>query len=202
MKTFITFFCIFVTLFSTVHSESFEQQVGVQQSPIFMFVYGTDLMLSGKYLNPGDTLFAYSDDGTLCGARILDAADNEISFRNKLRFMPIYYKDITEDPACGPSVGERIHFSVNSTPVVSTPDVYWIGLGCTTQLWYFMADEIVCKPLKGDVNGDGSINVADVSHMISWWNGHSMLKCMDNADLNSDGKINIIDFTQMMNILF
>ena len=55
-------------------------------------------------------------------------------------------------------------------------------------------------PLKGDVNGDGKINVSDVTALINMIMG---ITTMDAAvaDVNGDGKVNVSDVSSLINII-
>ena len=52
----------------------------------------------------------------------------------------------------------------------------------------------------GDVNGDGRVNVSDVSALINMILG---LTPMDKtrADVNGDGRVNVSDVTALINII-
>ena len=54
--------------------------------------------------------------------------------------------------------------------------------------------------LVGDVNGDGKVNVSDVSALINMIMG---LTAMDQsaADVNGDGKVNVSDVTALINVI-
>ena len=56
--------------------------------------------------------------------------------------------------------------------------------------------------IRGDVNGDGAVNISDVTAMIDGlltdnWDG----KNYDNADCNEDGSVNISDVTSLIDFL-
>jgi len=51
---------------------------------------------------------------------------------------------------------------------------------------------------RGDVNGDGEVNVTDVTLLISHVMGGSAYIDMENADVNRDGDINITDITMLI----
>ncbi len=56
--------------------------------------------------------------------------------------------------------------------------------------------------LRGDVNGDGAVNISDVTAMIDGlltdnWDGMNY----DNADCNEDGSVNISDVTSLIDFL-
>lgn len=55
-------------------------------------------------------------------------------------------------------------------------------------------------PGCGDINGDGGINITDVTSMVDYILSHScQAKDIWNADLNGDGDINISDVTLLVN---
>ena len=67
-------------------------------------------------------------------------------------------------------------------------------------------DEFVFIPLpefvKGDVNGDGEVNIADVNTVIDIILGGSADEgTMQRADVNGDGEINIADVNTIMDII-
>jgi len=47
---------------------------------------------------------------------------------------------------------------------------------------------------KGDINGDGRVNLIDVSILIFWFDKFSV---PPEIDLNSDGRVNLVDFSIM-----
>ena len=67
-------------------------------------------------------------------------------------------------------------------------------------------DEFVFIPLpefvRGDVNGDGEVNIADVNTVIDIILGGSADEgTMERADVNGDGEINIADVNTIMDII-
>lgn len=55
---------------------------------------------------------------------------------------------------------------------------------------------------KGDVNGDGNVNISDVTALINYLlSGDASSIQLGNADINSDGGINISDVTALINKL-
>ena len=54
------------------------------------------------------------------------------------------------------------------------------------------------EPIKGDVNGDGEVNISDVNAMIDF-----ILSSSDNpiADVNGDGEVNISDVNEVISII-
>ena len=56
------------------------------------------------------------------------------------------------------------------------------------------------KKLPGDLNGDGRVNVSDVSELINMILGISETNEID-ADLNGDGRVNVSDVSALINII-
>ena len=79
---------------------------------------------------------------------------------------------------------------------------YTIATGTTLQYTdYSPVRQFVYKELLvGDVNGDGRVNVSDVSALINMILG---LETMDqeHADVNGDGRVNVSDVTALINII-
>lgn len=65
--------------------------------------------------------------------------------------------------------------------------------------FFFISDDET-EPSSGDVNGDGKINVSDVSVLISMILGTTT---MDEgaADVNGDGRVNVSDVSALINII-
>ena len=64
-------------------------------------------------------------------------------------------------------------------------------------------DAIVDYLLVGDANGDGEVNVADVSAIAAYIVGHNPSPFyFENADVNGDGIINVGDVTALIYIFF
>jgi hypothetical protein len=54
--------------------------------------------------------------------------------------------------------------------------------------------------LRGDVNGDGKVNVTDVTTLVNMILGVMPMN-EARADMNSDGKVNVSDVTALINII-
>lgn len=55
--------------------------------------------------------------------------------------------------------------------------------------------------LKGDINGDGSLSIIDVSLLVSHVLGESMIDNPDIADMNGDKEVNITDVMLLVNAI-
>ena len=58
------------------------------------------------------------------------------------------------------------------------------------------------EPLLGDVNGDGFVNISDVTLFVNSMMTEALENLViENADINSDGNINISDVTTLINMI-
>ena len=89
--------------------------------------------------------------------------------------------------------GNDNHFFGNWT--WETDDKKWISWAGKT-----IADfhEKPADTLNGDVNGDGAVNVADISAIISVMAGTANY---DKADVNGDGAVNVADISSVITIM-
>ena len=190
-----------------------EQAVGVHQSPWWMMAGGVDVAINGLMMLEDDTLFAYCRyDGQekLIGAGLVGQCPPPelwpgfLCNWNMVMAFPIYGNDPYDIPAIDcPSAGERIYFRGNNrVPLVSNPPVTFIGFGTTVQLWSFSLWQSCCT-LRGDVTGDGSIDVSDLLMLVDWMfdNGPAPA-CLENADLNGDFVTDISDMMILIGHMF
>ena len=61
-------------------------------------------------------------------------------------------------------------------------------------------DDIEEPVSAGDVNGDGKVNVSDVTMLVNMILG-VVPKDEERADVNGDGKVNVSDVTALVNII-
>jgi hypothetical protein len=54
--------------------------------------------------------------------------------------------------------------------------------------------------IKGDVNGDGEVNVADLVAVSNYMAGDDTVS-KEKADVNSDGEVNVADLVAISNIM-
>lgn len=194
-------------LFSTSYAQkpiifdSFEKEVGVEQSPNFMFVYGLDLQLDLGPLLAGDTIFAYALDGTLCGAKILESP--AIGLNNILRFMPVYFNQ-----GFGLQSGDTVKFKISSSSgireaAVSFPIVVGTQFGDRHRIYNFHRVENCCNTFYGDWNQDGIVDIVDISLLIEYiWLGGKSPECLALGDINNSGEIDIVDVSVAVEYLW
>ena len=53
---------------------------------------------------------------------------------------------------------------------------------------------------KGDVNGDGTVDVADIASIISFMAGNPDI-AKENADVNGDGTVDVADIANVISIM-
>ena len=56
--------------------------------------------------------------------------------------------------------------------------------------------------VRGDANGDGTLNIADVLHILDGLFGTGALDCLDAADVNDDGKLDVADPVYLLDFMF
>ena len=66
---------------------------------------------------------------------------------------------------------------------------------------YFAVDNVaIIATSRGDVNGDGSVNISDVTALINYLlNGNASEINLSGADANQDSSVNISDATTIIN---
>ena len=69
----------------------------------------------------------------------------------------------------------------------------WIPMKCVNATW-------VEIPAAGDVNGDGKVNVSDVTSLVNMILG-VIPKDFTSGDINGDGKVNVSDVTALVNLI-
>ena len=68
--------------------------------------------------------------------------------------------------------------------------------------FFYTEVTVIVEYEPGDVNGDGVVNITDVTQLISaaLTDDYSVID-IDNADLNGDGEVNITDVTLLINLI-
>ena len=64
----------------------------------------------------------------------------------------------------------------------------------------FAAVQVKAQSYNYDVNGDGAVNVSDVTALVNMILG-VIPKDEETADVNKDGKVNVSDVTALINII-
>lgn len=96
----------------------------------------------------------------------------------------------SDQSVCFVSNGEVIGLSFGTSVIIATTVDGGFPATCVVNV----------KQARGDVNGDGSVNVTDVTALVNMILG-VISKDMERADINGDGKINVTDVTSLVNII-
>lgn len=113
--------------------------------------------------------------------------------------MKTFVTDATEVPALGNDVWAGV--DQPSVPLI-TPDNQTAELYKAADQWMNFFFETHVDIIIGDVNGDGNVNISDVTALINYLlSGDEGSVNLNNADVNQDGNINISDVTALINLL-
>jgi hypothetical protein len=75
------------------------------------------------------------------------------------------------------------------------------GLGGPDAAGIFVDDPIE-QFVRGDANGDGSLDISDPVGMLTYMFGGGASNCLDSLDANDDGSIDISDPVYLLGFLF
>ncbi len=67
----------------------------------------------------------------------------------------------------------------------------------TTPGYQGSAAQFLAPFTRGDVNGDGAVDISDVSLLGSYFGGKATLTCLDAADVNDDGRVDVSDLKRL-----
>lgn len=80
---------------------------------------------------------------------------------------------------------------------------YLVGLMLISSLCFALPTQLEARDfLRGDVNEDGSVNIADGVNMLSYMFSGGFTYCEDSNDINDDGAINVADAVNLFGYLF
>ena len=98
--------------------------------------------------------------------------------------------------------GTRIHsLSVEYAEEDGAEVIYLLTFKCYNGMGvYKIGKNLKDDVLKGDVNGDGRVNVSDVSALINMILGMTTMD-QTRADVNGDGRVNVSDVSALINII-
>lgn len=97
----------------------------------------------------------------------------------------------------GITASEKLGF-VKATGTAMPANKAWIEYNGSAELVL----PIENTTLKGDVNGDGMVNVADVTTLVDYILGKTPSPCVEDAcDVNEDGNVNVSDVTSLVDII-
>jgi len=96
----------------------------------------------------------------------------------------------------------------NAVALDRSGNVYLTGRSAQTDVWPYNYDYATIKyvqiGMRGDANGDGVIDIADVVYLINYLfiDGPAPVLCLDAGDANCDGAVNVADIIYLVNYLF
>ncbi len=96
----------------------------------------------------------------------------------------------SDQSVCFVSNGEVIGLSFGTSVIIATTVDGGFPATCVVNV----------KKARGDVNGDGRVNVSDVAELINMILGISSMN-LENADIDSNGKVNVSDVAALINII-
>ena len=84
--------------------------------------------------------------------------------------------------------------------------VVFEGKGCYINYTFKQGFNDYPTPLRGDVNGDGEVTIADVNLLIDiimtyYQTSDTTIKMTNPADVNMDGEVSIADVNEVINII-
>lgn len=107
---------------------------------------------------------------------------------------------LTSKAARVPELGENVWAGVNQQAIPLTVPKSSINDYKAAEQWKeFMFES---QWLRGDVNGDGEVNIADINVLVDIIMGNTAdAETMLRADVNEDGEINIADINAVLDII-
>ena len=104
---------------------------------------------------------------------------------------------------CGALDRETVRWSgiddINYRPLVFDEEFDYLCNWLRRRVAYMDANTFAC--LRGDVNGDGRLNVSDVSELINSLINGKTITNMAEADVTADNAINVSDVVELINLI-
>ncbi len=153
--------------------------------------------------------------GTFTANRHLRIKDCQIdasrlcSYDNKPINLEIIHSHIMLSGTAGkPTLGGFGSFKLTDC-YVATPEDWWYGQNYKIDRCLndgtgscFMAVEIVPEGMaKGDVNSDGTVDVADIATIVNVMAGSASETLKASADVNGDGSVDVADIATIINVM-
>lgn len=150
---------------------------------------GAGANATGGVFHPGDIIFLY--------ANITYYGDPVAQVLVSFEVMNPLNADVVFSTAVADSNGiAKINFTVPSAPPNALYGT-WKAIATTSVAQMFASDNMTFQVIQqtsipGDVNGDGHVDISDVTLVILWWNQPSP-PAPANVDINHDGVVDISD---------
>ena len=182
----------------------------VHPSPTFIIANGANVTLDGKLLSPGDSIKIYETQQKIqCGLGIISASPD---YNNIMKFTPIYADDPTTLTKDGLTKGDTLKFTIitGGKSIISkaiTPVVYQQSFMENSIVYnlsaYISVQPGGCCTLRGDLNKDGVIDVADLDMLVRYlFLDFTALPCYEAADCDGNGSVEIGDLDRLIRYLY
>ncbi len=177
------------------HDASVLQVDSVEPSGDFAALFGGD--------GPEIALVEIFDDGWTIDMTVDTTGSTIVLLDGIITAVEATYSTIPSSIPPGSCIASWLRFD-NSLGVNNELDFVGFGSGMPV----FNDNVLVMTPvvtpfLRGDVNGDSTLNLADgISQLAALFSGAGPVDCADSADTNDDGSFNIADTIYLLSFLF
>ena len=157
----------------------------------------------GRHLSYSTTV----NDGYSPFANNVDLAKAKLgkkmtSLRDNLFNGCINLEEVTSCSATPPTVGSNVFATYDATLYVPKGSVSAYKNANVWKNFYSIVGTDIVDAMPGDTDGDGKINIDDVTSLINYLlTGITSGINTTNADVDGDGKVNIDDVTALINYL-
>ena len=114
----------------------------------------------------------------------------------------IHLTEVTSCPTTPPTVGSNVFATYDATLYVPKGSVSAYKNANVWKNFYSIVGTDIVDAMPGDTDGDGKINIDDVTALINYLlTGNTSSINTTNADVDGNGKVNIDDVTALINYL-
>ncbi|MFQ6008437.1 MAG: dockerin type I repeat-containing protein, partial [Candidatus Zixiibacteriota bacterium] len=104
--------------------------------------------------------------------------------------------ELTDYPDYWPDIANFMEMNQTEPQM---PYCQWQGGPILTMVEYAVVVSPCCVGIRGDVDGSGTINVADVTYLVAYLKGMGPAPpCFEEADADGSGSINVADVTYLV----
>lgn len=199
-----------------VDAKAYGYDAGVSMKVSWLDETGNVIDTHAETLARNDSTYVFKLTGQATTSNVLKIENSEAKKRVQVKRVDIYAGDVVSNlmagnPAAEPDTSQRIIADIADTCYTVQGLDSTTTYACQVQAVYtsgslspWSQQQIIMlqgEGRRGDFNGDGLVNVTDVSILINAILGNGQLD-LDTADLNGDGSLNVSDVTTLiLNIL-